>query len=141
MNNNKGIKLLTGAVVAVVALLLIVTGGRQKASQPVENELNNVNQAIASQFNDNIRDVSARLLEDERKIESLEEKNKALIAKNESLISMKEKGGVVVREDIAPEIRQSLESLKKELAEVKAQSQTVGAHDYQVNDSSAMKSS
>uniref|UniRef100_UPI000309F82F hypothetical protein n=1 Tax=Legionella tunisiensis TaxID=1034944 RepID=UPI000309F82F len=50
-------------------------------SAPVNNNTpnpNNFGEAIASQFNDNIRDVSARLLETEKKLDQMHKENKSL---------------------------------------------------------------
>ncbi|HAT9519730.1 TPA: TIGR03752 family integrating conjugative element protein, partial [Legionella pneumophila] len=66
MNKNNGIKILAGSVVFAVIMILI----NSRHSAPVNNNTpnpNNFGEAIASQFNDNIRDVSARLLETEKK--------------------------------------------------------------------------
>lgn len=135
MINNKGIKILTVVVVLVVALMFMATGQSEPKNTPPGDDLNNVSQAIASQFNDNIRDLSARLLDDEKKIGTLEQKNQQLIARNESLIETKEKGGVVIREDVTPEIKESLQALKKELAEIKEQkSNSTPNDDYALND-------
>ncbi|WP_028389148.1 TIGR03752 family integrating conjugative element protein [Legionella fairfieldensis] len=133
MSQNKGIKLITGVVVLVV-ILLVVSGGKSQTDDPsTKSDINNVNQAIASQFNDNIRDVSARLIEDEKKSTRLAEDNKLLKAKLDSLLAMKEQGGVVVRED-SSELKASVEALKTELAQVKAQqTSTPSANDYAVN--------
>ena len=63
MKKNLGIKLLSAAVIGVVALILINQRHETADSSAHQTDPNNFNAAIASQFNDNIRDVSARLLE------------------------------------------------------------------------------
>jgi integrating conjugative element protein (TIGR03752 family) len=70
MKKNTGLKVLSGAVVGVVALILM-NHGERPPTEPVRDP-NNLNEAIASQFNDNIRDVAARLQETEKKLEILE---------------------------------------------------------------------
>lgn len=65
MNKNNGIKILAGSVVVVVILILINSRQTTPINDPISNP-NNFGEAIASQFNDNIRDVSARLLETEK---------------------------------------------------------------------------
>jgi len=70
MKKNLGLKVLSGAVVGVVALVLMNHGGQP--SVVTQKDPNNLNEAIASQFNDNIRDVAARLQETEKKLEHLE---------------------------------------------------------------------
>lgn len=119
MKKNTSIKILAGVIVVVVSVVLI-TGNSSKKTSASGEEINNINQAIASQFNDNIRDVSARVMAQEKKTKKLEAENEKLRARNESLLSLKEKGGVVVREDIAPEVKETLEVLKKEIASLKA---------------------
>lgn len=70
MKNNLGLKVLCAAVVCVVVLVLMNHG---ESKIPVTTtDPNNLNEAIASQFNDNIRDVAARLQETEKKLERLE---------------------------------------------------------------------
>jgi integrating conjugative element protein (TIGR03752 family) len=119
MKKNLSLKVLTGVVVGVV-VLIIFSG---KSSQPVASEKtlnpNNLNEAIASQFNDNIRDVSARLIQAEQKMHSIEVHNKELSAQNAKLTATKEEGGVVVRQEVSPEVLQTIDELKKELAQLK----------------------
>ncbi|MCE0722777.1 TIGR03752 family integrating conjugative element protein [Legionella resiliens] len=77
MNKNNGIKILAGSVVFAVIMILI----NSRHSAPVNNNTpnpNNFGEAIASQFNDNIRDVSARLLETEKKLDQMHKENKSL---------------------------------------------------------------
>ena len=63
MKKNLGIKMLSMVVVGVVILILINQRHHEIPTTAHLNDTNNLNEAIASQFNDNIRDVSARLLE------------------------------------------------------------------------------
>lgn len=77
MNKNNGIKILAGSVVVVVLLILINSRQTTPINDPISNP-NNFGEAIASQFNDNIRDVSARLLETEKKLEQMHQENKSL---------------------------------------------------------------
>lgn len=120
MKKNLGLKILTGAVVGVVALVLI-NSGKSGESVTTENKTNpnNINEAIASQFNDNIRDVSARLVQTEQKMRAIEVQNKALSERNAALIASKEEGGVMVRQELPPEVAQTIEELKKELIQLK----------------------
>lgn len=78
MNKNKGIKILAGSVVFAVVMILI----NSRHSTPIHDDTtpnpNNFHEAITSQFNDNIRDVSARLLETEKKLEQMHKENKSL---------------------------------------------------------------
>lgn len=77
MNKNNGIKILAGSVVFAVIMILI----NSRHSAPINDNSpnpNNFGEAIASQFNDNVRDVSARLLETEKKLEQMHKENKAL---------------------------------------------------------------
>ena len=72
MKKNTGLKVLTGAVIAVTVLIII--NGKHHATDitKLPSDSNNLNEAIASQFNDNIRDVAARLQETEKKLATLE---------------------------------------------------------------------
>ncbi len=70
MTKNTGLKVLCAAVVCVVVLILINHG--ESKPPATTTDPNNLNEAIASQFNDNIRDVAARLQETDRKLERLE---------------------------------------------------------------------
>ena len=124
MKKNISLKVLTGVVVGVVALVLI-NSGKVGPSQAAESKAdpNNLNEAISSQFNDNIRDVSARLVQTEQKMRAIEIQNKTLAEKNAKLTASKEEGGVVIRQELAPEVVETMEALKKELAQLK-ESQT-----------------
>ena len=81
---NTGIKILT--ITAIGTVVLIFINARPHATQPPpeQNNTNNLDAAIARQFNDNIRGVSARLLETEHKLHAIEEENRKLIAQNKS---------------------------------------------------------
>ncbi|WP_447531319.1 bZIP transcription factor, partial [Legionella pneumophila] len=70
-------KILAGSVVFAVVMILI----NSRHSTPIHDDTptpNNFHEAITSQFNDNIRDVSARLLETEKKLEQMHKENKSL---------------------------------------------------------------
>ncbi|KTC94866.1 TIGR03752 family integrating conjugative element protein [Legionella feeleii] len=119
MKKNLSLKVLTGVVVGVVALVLINSGkSREPAAERLSNP-NNINEAIASQFNDNIRDVSARLVETEEKMRAIEAQNKTLSEQNRALSASKEDGGVIVRQELSPEAAQTIDELKKELMQLK----------------------
>ena len=77
MKKNTGLKVLTGAVVGVAALILMNSGHHTNDSKSVTTDPNNLNEAIASQFNDNIRDVAARLQETEKKLATIEKQNQS----------------------------------------------------------------
>ena len=108
MKKNLGIKVLSAVVVGVVVLILI--NQRHHDTLPTEhsNDTNNLNAAIARQFNDNIRDVSARLLETQRKIQSMEKRQLALPPKESAL-----------KPNIPPEITEAIAQLKEELNSLK----------------------
>lgn len=84
MKKHLGLKVLTGSVITVAVLILL---NSQHAPDTTEKKAdpNNFNEAIASQFNDNIRDVAARLQETEKKLSYLESQNKHLQKDNERL--------------------------------------------------------
>ena len=96
MKKNAGIKLLCAVVVSMVALILINRGNHEILSAEHQSEPNNMNAAIASQFNDNIRDVSARLLETQEKMLAIETREAPMLV-------------------IPPEITSAIEQLKQEL--------------------------
>lgn len=107
MKKNTGIKVLTGAVVSVVALILL--NSNHTVSDPeTKSDPNNFNEAIASQFNDNIRDVAARLQETEKKLLRIESENKQLKRHHSE-----------VKQSYNPEVIKELAALKEELANLK----------------------
>jgi integrating conjugative element protein (TIGR03752 family) len=118
MKKNLSMKVLTGVVVSVVVLILTVSGTTEEKTAP-KADPNNLNEAIASQFNDNIRDVSARLVQTEKKMRAIELQNKTLSEQNAQLTVSKENGGVVVKQEVSPEILKTIESLKQEVAQLK----------------------
>lgn len=77
MNKNSGIKILAGSVTLVAILILFNSKNSTTTIEPTINT-NNFNEAIASQFNDNIRDVSARLQETENRLEQMQKENNDL---------------------------------------------------------------
>lgn len=119
MKKNAGIKVLTGAVVAVVILIVITIQPAPNKDMPVTPDHNNVNQAIASQFNDNIRDVSARLIKAENKMRVMEQQNKALSLQNSTRQTAGNKMNTIVNPSTSPEVLASIASLKSELARMK----------------------
>lgn len=96
MTKNNGIKLLAGSVIGVVILILINSKSNAPLTDASVNP-NNFNEAIASQFSDNIRDVSARLLETENKVTHLQEENKTL---QQQVQQPKSKGTSVLKEQV-----------------------------------------
>ena len=78
MKKNHGLKLLAVSVVLVVAMVVMFHDKDNQAPDTKTNP-NNINEAIASQFNDNIRDVSARLVETEKKLAKLSSENQKLL--------------------------------------------------------------
>lgn len=136
MKKQAGIKILTGVVVSVVALILFNAGGTASENIQEENSSpNNINAAIASQFNDNIRDVSARLMETEKRMKRLDAQNKTLAKENARLTASKESGGVV-RETISPEILASMKNMERELEALKTtQRETTASIDYPLGQS------
>ncbi|HAT1727741.1 TPA: TIGR03752 family integrating conjugative element protein [Legionella pneumophila] len=108
MKKNTGLKVLTGTVIAVVALIMMNGKHHDREPEVTHHDPNNLNEAIASQFNDNIRDVAARLQETEKKLARLELENKQLKSKNEN-----------VQASYNPEVLKEIEVLKAELSNVK----------------------
>lgn len=80
MMKNSGLKVLSISVAVVVVAILL---NSKQSSKPVvhQTNVNNFNEAIASQFNDNIRDVSARLQETEKQLSLVKKENQFLQVK------------------------------------------------------------
>lgn len=106
MKKNLGIKIFSAVVVAVVAMILINQGHHDTLGTDNKNDTNNLNAAIASQFNDNIRDVSARLLETQQKLQALEAQRQEKPATPSTLT-------------IPSEVTEAIEQLKQELIGLK----------------------
>lgn len=113
MKKNVGLKILTGAVVGVAALILMNNGHHTSAPAKQPNDPNNLNEAIASQFNDNIRGVSARLQETEKKLANLETQNKT----NKDPKSLENNNSPQTN---SPELTKELDTLKEQIAELKS---------------------
>ena len=113
MKKNAGIKLLSAVVVGVVALILINRGNHEILPAEHQSEPNNMNAAIASQFNDNIRDVSARLLETQEKMLAIEKREPP-------------------KSVIPSEITNAIEQLKQELSGLKEARETTS--DYPIDE-------
>lgn len=128
MKKNTGLKVLTGTVIAVVALIMMNGKHHDREPDVTHHDPNNLNEAIASQFNDNIRDVAARLQETEKKLARLELENKQLKSKNEN-----------VQASYDPEVIKEIEQLKSELAHVKTnQESQQNSQSYTVNGESTL---
>ena len=109
MKKNTGLKVLTGTVLSVVALIMMnSTHHESPLPSGPKNDPNNLNEAIASQFNDNIRDVAARLQETEKKLSTLESENKQLKRQHSN-----------AQASYNPEVMKEIETLKEELAHFK----------------------
>lgn len=106
MRKNAGLKVLTGTVV-VVAFLIFTNGKSSQTAVEKKTDPNNLNEAIASQFNDNIRDVAARLQETEKKLAKLEAEKKITTSPNNS------------------ELINELNALKEEMAALKTQPKSI----------------
>ncbi|WP_419420700.1 TIGR03752 family integrating conjugative element protein [Legionella sp. D16C41] len=129
MTKNLGLKVLTGSVVGITALIVLnnhhaVTPANEQTANP-----NNFNEAIASQFNDNIRDVAARLQETEQKLLSFE---KAQQTANDK----------ASENQVSPDAHliEELNTLKEEIRALKSASEK-GSESYPIETSQASKSS
>ena len=133
MKKNFGLKVLTGAVVGVAALILMNSGHHSSVPDKQQSDPNNLNEAIASQFNDNIRDVAARQQETEKKLASLEAQNKILKEQNTQ-------GNTNAPQTNNPELTKELDALKEQIAELKSsQEQQPQDQPYSINGESAKK--
>ena len=97
----------------VAALILMNSTHHASATDEQNKDPNNLNEAIASQFNDNIRDVAARLQETEKKMASLELQNKAL--KDQQSTEVKTENNIGLTKE--------LDALKEQIAELKSSHQ------------------
>ncbi|MCE3045379.1 TIGR03752 family integrating conjugative element protein [Legionella sp. 16cNR16C] len=124
MKKNAGLKVLTGVVVGVAVLILMNSNHHSNEPIKQQSDPNNLNEAIASQFNDNIRDVAARLQETEKKLASLESENNRLkLSTSEGT------------ENNNPELIKELEKLKAEIASLKIANETSQDKPYVVQSS------
>ena len=124
MKKNAGLKIVTVVVVFVVAVVLMNTLSKTpEVAVVAKQDPNNLNEAIASQFNDNIRDVSARLIDTEKKMQALPEQNEAMREKEATQVR-----DVLVNEPLAvsTEVQNAIESLKNEIAALKAAPKSEG---------------
>ena len=124
MKKNAGLKIVTVVVVFVVAVVLMNTLSKTpEVAVVAKQDPNNLNEAIASQFNDNIRDVSARLIDTEKKMQALAEQNEAMREKEATQVR-----DVLVNEPLAvsTEVQNAIESLKNEIAALKAAPKSEG---------------
>lgn len=119
MKTNLSMKVLTGVVLSVVMLILLFSGKAEEKTE-VKADPNNINEAMASQFNDNIREVSARIVQREKKERAIDQQNKEILQKIEQLSVSKEQGGGIVKQEVPQELLNTVESLKQELAQLKA---------------------
>lgn len=117
MKKNTGLKVLSLSVVAVFVLVLS-THHSPSSIQEEKDDPNNLNAAIASQFNDNIRDVAARLQDTEKKLAELSAQNEIL----------KKQSSNPSRNDA--NIEQELNRLKEEIATLKNNPQTTPSTTY-----------
>lgn len=110
MKKNTGLKLVTGVVVSVTVLILMNSRPHTETTNDSGNNVTHLNEAIASQFNDNIRDVAARLQETEKKLASLENKQHPEQQPPDAASSP----------TMNPDLLKELDALKEQLAELKA---------------------
>ena len=101
MKKNLGIKVLCAVMISTVAVILISTRQPNKVEKP---EVDSINTSINSQLNDNIRDVLARLIETEKKVKSIERRNKESAQKEHEQTS---------------DLQSIIEALKQELSALK----------------------
>ncbi len=112
MKKHAGLKVLTGTVIGVAALILMSSPHRSSAPDEKNANPNNLNEAIASQFNDNIRDVAARLQETEKKLANLERQNNTVNDQHhlDNTNSLQANNSELAKE---------LDALKEQIAELK----------------------
>ncbi len=112
MKKNTNLKVLTGAIVFVVVLVLINSFRSPQTPTIETQEPNNLNEAIASQFNDDLREVAARLQETEKTLKHISDENERLARSVQ--IKPDEDNDTVHTDKILPLIEE-INALKKEL--------------------------
>lgn len=135
IKKNAGLKVLAAVVLGVTTLLLINGKHSQDNDNSVKQDPNNFNEAIASQFNDNIRDVAARLQETEKKLDDLQQQNKNLNEENTRL-SHSPIGIQMIPDRISNnKLEQEIAELKESIALLKSsQQKNLFIQDYPVGD-------
>lgn len=123
MKKHAGLKVLTAAVVFVVVLILMNGSHQEKVA--VKSDPNNLNEAIASQFNDNIREVAARLQETEKKLEQLSQENATL---------KKAHSSPKVSRDNNKALLEEIERIKGQLANLQKSPKTSDTENYVIQE-------
>ena len=117
MKKNAPIKILTCVVVAVVMLVLMNARNAPNDAPPTPQDPNNLNAAMASQFNDNVRDVSARLMDTEKKMKAIEKQNASL---REQAALIADKAKETTEPNDSPQMLAAIETLKAEIEALKS---------------------
>jgi len=116
----KPLKIITVVVAVVVGV--IVFSGNKKESQPATTQaVNNINEAVASNYNDSLRAVAARADATEKQIAALIAKNEALDKQNKKLLQTMERKESSTSNQQNRELTQQLSSLQKEVSSLKLQ--------------------
>ena len=109
MNKNSGLKVLTVTIVAITILIIGIKINTQE-DKPQESNDSQISQSISTQFNDNLRDVAARLQETEKKLKNLAEENQYL----------KNIPATTIQSESSDLLNSAITQLKKEIAELKS---------------------
>jgi len=114
MKKNLSLKVLCTLIVVVV-FLIIINSRKTPAPEVTETP---ISESIAQHFNDNIRDVSARLLETEKKVRVLATENKQL--KEAAKSAEQRSQSQVQANDVSSEFTDTITTLKQELESLKS---------------------
>lgn len=116
---HSGLKILTIVVISVV-LVILLTNKKGNIVEDKQTDPNNLNQAAVNQFHDDIREVSARLMETDKKVKLLIEQNQTLALKNQELMTAKQDGPAFPQVETPNTYFEStLKSIQTEIARLK----------------------
>jgi integrating conjugative element protein (TIGR03752 family) len=115
MTKNTGLKLLTGSILLVVILVLL--NSHSNHTSVIDAEPNPIHEDVATQFNDNLREVAARLQETEKKLKAMHEENRkqasALVEIPDNKGGQQDKVNAALQEGIT-QLRTEVETLQEE---------------------------
>lgn len=137
----KPLKIITVAVVAVVGVILF-SGNNQKTEKAATSNVNNINEAVASNFNDSVRVVTARADAMEKKLADIDAKNQELERLNKKLITGVKRDDKANAKALTGGLSQEIALLKQEIASIKLQkTKEVGlSAKYQISNTTAVSS-
>ena len=116
MSKNIPLKLLTGGALLVV--ILVIFNSHSNHTSVIEVERNPIHEEVAAQFNDNLREVAARLQETEKKLNQVREENQKL---SKTLADRPDEHSVQPISDNHLVLEQALKALKDKVEALQAE--------------------